>query len=428
MLYLQDCTNCFSDSIGDSGLEKSVFNTYISRLELAQKNLIIAQKNGESYLNLPSKKDDLDQLQQVADKYRTFNNVVIFGTGGSSLGAEALQQISDITKRGNGAPKLHIITNIDPYTYLARFKKMDLTKTGFIVISKSGKTVETIMQFLTVLPLLEAKIAPDTFKDTITFIAEPGNNPLRSLSKKYDIPVLDHDPKLGGRYSVFSLVGVLPALIVGLSGIEFRQGAKEILDQALNTDISQVPSAIGASVAVGLLEHKNINISVLLAYSDRLGSLARWYRQLWAESLGKDGKGSTPLYGMGPVDQHSQLQLWLDGPKDKVFTVLRTEKDVKTENITDEALEGIGMDFLKGHSLGELMQASCDATTQTLSHKGRPTRVINITEITEKSMGAVMMHFILETVFSAFLLDVNPFDQPAVEHGKILIRSALEKS
>ena len=428
MLYSQDCTHCFSDSIGDSGLKKSVFNKYISRLEFAQKDLITAQKIGVPYLKLPSKTDDLDQLQKVADKYRTFDNVVIFGTGGSSLGAEALQQISDITKRGSGAPKLNIITNIDPYTYLARFKKMDLTRTGFIVISKSGGTVETIMQFLTVLPLLETKIDPNTFKDIITFIAEPGNNPLRLLSKKYDIPVLDHDPELGGRYSVFSLVGVLPALIVGLSGNEFRQGAKEILDQALNTDISQVPSAIGASVAIGLLEHKNVNISVLLAYSDRLGSLARWYRQLWAESLGKDGKGSTPLYGMGPVDQHSQLQLWLDGPKDKVFTVLRTEKDVKTENITGEVLEGIGMDFLKGHSLGELMQASCDATTQTLSDKGRPTRVINITEITEKSMGAVMMHFILETVFSAFLLNVNPFDQPAVEHGKILMKNALEKS
>ncbi len=426
MTYTQDTTYCFADGIGENGLKKDEHQNYMHRLIEAQKKLKAERTNGNSYLNITAKTSDLEELQTIADKYRAFDNVVIFGTGGSSLGAEALHQISDITKCGKGAPKLHIITNIDPYTYLARFRKMDLTKTGFIVISKSGGTVETIMQFLTVLPLLEKEIPRENFKDIITLIAEPGDNPLRRLGKKYDLTVLDHDPNLGGRYSVFSLVGVLPALIVGLSGLEFRQGADEVLEHALNTDLSEVPSAIGASIAVGLLEKHNINITVLLAYSDRLGSLARWYRQLWAESLGKKGKGSTPIYGMGPVDQHSQLQLWLEGPKDKVFTVLRTKIEVKTTKITSDALEGIGMDFLKDHSLNELMQESCDATTETLWRHSRPTRVIDINEITVKSMGALMMHFVLETVFSAHLLDVNPFNQPAVEHGKKIMRASLE--
>lgn len=146
----------------------------------------------------------------------------------------------------------------------------------------------------------------------------------------------------------------------------------------------------------------------------------------WAESIGKNGKGSSPIYGMGPVDQHSQLQLWLDGPADKLFTVLSVKNDVKTEALHDDIVDGLGVDYLQGRSLADLMNASCRATTETLIAKGRPTRTIEMNEVSVSSMGAVMMHYMLETVFSAHLLGVDAFDQPAVEDGKVLARQYLQ--
>ena len=426
MYYKQDTTNCFADKIGKMGIANQVFDGAMNRLSTAQQLLKSDIEQGVPYLTLPSRRDDIDELQSVVEQYRQFDDVVIFGTGGSSLGAEALQQISTITNSGTKFPKLHIITNIDPYTYKHRFRKMDFEKTGFIVISKSGGTLETIMQFLTIVPEIRKVIGEDRLKDVITIITQDGDNPLRKLAQQHNLPVLEHDKDLGGRYSVFSLVGILPALLVGLSAVEFRQGAEFVLQQAIDKPIADSLPAIGASIQVGLMEQDNISASVLLAYSDRLGSLARWYRQLWAESLGKDGYGTSPIYGMGPVDQHSQLQLWLDGPKDKFFTLIHTEKDVKTDPIEDTYLDAMDMEYIRGRSLADLMESSCFATYQTLADNGRPTRMLSLDGVSVSSMGAVMMHYILETVFSAHLLGVNPFDQPAVEQGKVLIRQRLK--
>ncbi len=424
MFYTQHHIHCFSDTV-TCGLGTDVFDTYMHSLENAQKMIKSDVANNLPYVALPAQLDDLQDLQQVVDRYRHFNDVVIFGTGGSSLGAESLQQIAAITNQNTDMPKLHIITNIDPYTYNNRFEKMDFARTGFIVISKSGGTVETVMQFLTIVPSLRQHIGEGDFKNCVTFICQPGDSPLRTLAKKHHIPVLTHDPHLGGRYSVFSLVGVLPALLVGLSASEFRHGANTVLQHTLTRPIDESYAAIGAAVQMGLYKHKSVTSSVLLAYSDRLGSLARWWRQLWAESLGKDGQGTSPIYGMGPVDQHSQLQLWLDGPRDKFFTVLNTEQDIQTPPIDDPFLADMGIEYMQGRSLADLMRGCCLATYDTLVASGCPTRMITLKTVDVATMGAVMMHYILETVFSAHILGVNPFDQPAVEHGKTLTKQYL---
>ena len=422
--YTQQHTHCFSDRV-TYGLDRRVFDSYIRQLESAKNTIKDDLHNQLPYITLPTTTEDLSELHGVVERYKHFKDVVIFGTGGSSLGAESLQQIAQITKQQQTRPTLHIITNIDPYTYKNRFVQMDMIRTGFIVISKSGATLETVMQFLTIAPILRSYISQDTFKDCVTFICQPGDSPLRTLADKHNIPVLNHDPNLGGRYSVFSLVGVLPALIVGLSAKEFRHGANVVLQHMLNNDLNDCYPAIGSALQMGLYQHKSVQSSVLLAYSDRLGSLARWWRQLWAESLGKNGQGTSPIYGMGPVDQHSQLQLWLDGPRDKFFTVLSTEQDIKTDPIDDSFLAEMGMEYLQGRSLSDLMQGCSHATYDTLVENGCPTRKICLKTVGVDNMGALMMHYILETVFSAHILGVNPFDQPAVEHSKILTKKYL---
>ncbi|MFC6854486.1 glucose-6-phosphate isomerase [Marivibrio halodurans] len=380
-------------------------------------------------LRTPERVDDWPRLQAVADRYRaSFDDVVVLGTGGSSLGGRALYNMANVgfddgDRRG---PNLHIVTNIDPYSFQALLRSLDMRRTGFIAISKSGGTAETVLQTMTVLPMLERLLGPRRVGRAMTIVTEPKDNPMRRIAERYALPVLDHDEAVGGRYSVLTAVGMLPSLIAGLDARAVRDGAREVLAHSLRTGSpADCAPALGAAVAVGLERYHDIGSSVMLAYSDRLGSLARWYRQLWAESLGKEGKGTTPIYAAGPVDQHSQLQLWLDGPRDKMFTVLGgpiapCSPPVDCSHIGDDRL-----DYLNGASLGELLDVSRRATTETLIANDRPVRTIDMAAIDERSMGALMMHYMLETILAADLLCVNPFDQPAVEHGKKLARRLL---
>lgn len=428
--YNQEIDKCLTDQIGAVGISTAELDQL---LDEAKSGLSAVKRAYEDeslpILQLPSQQADLDPLQPIADHYRTsFKDVVILGTGGSSLGGRALHEMAS-PRRGantNGAPNLHIVTNVDPFSFYALFQRLNPETTGVIVISKSGGTTETVMQFLAVLPRFREVLGDAALKKHFTVITEPKDNPLRRLGQRFGLPVLDHDPKVGGRYSVLSLVGMLPAMISGLDPMDVRHGAQVVLEQSLGAaHPDESLPAIGAAVNVGLARHRDVTSAVMLAYSDRLGSLARWYRQLWAESLGKEGQGTTPIYGTGPVDQHSQLQLWLDGPKDKMFTVLGGPIAHGSEPIQADLADDPKLSFMVGSTLGDLMDASRRATAETLANSGCPVRLITLEEINEASMGGLMMHFMLETILAAHLMQVDPFDQPAVEHGKVLTRRYL---
>ena len=328
-------------------------------------------------------------------------------------------------------PRLHFLDNIDPEHFNAVITRLDFKRTGVLVISKSGGTPETLVQFLSVLPrLIEAggKLA-----NRVLAITGPGDTPLRRLALRHGCKVERHDPDLGGRFAALSLVGLLPALIVGLDARAVRQGAAEVLDSALaNDDPSLVPPAIGAALNVCLARENGVSQSVLLPYSDRLEPFARWFRQLWAESLGKDGHGTTPVPGIGAVDQHSQLQLWLDGPADKLFTLILADRRGQGEplpaSLAPDLMEGDGtLSWLAGRTMGDLMEAEQRATADTLAKAGRPVRILGLERIDEKTLGALMMHYMLETVIAGHLFGVDPFGQPAVEEGKILARRYLSE-
>src|SRR5262249_21835182 len=265
--------------------------------------------------------------------------------------------------------------------------------------------------------------------DIFLGISEPSRsgktNGLRNLLDKYRVPMLDHDTGVGGRYSALTNVGLLPAAMLGLDIAAIREGAGLALAPVLaKKPAVQVPAAVGAALSVALAETGK-SISVLLAYCDRLQRLTHWYVQLWAESLGKNGKGTTPLAALGPVDQHSQLQLFIAGPRDKLFTVVTVGADVQGPRMDAGLAKLAGEPGCSGKTIGDLVAAEGRATAETLAKNGCPVRTIHIDKLDEESLGELMMHFMLETIIAAHLLGIDAFDQPAVEEGKVLAKKYL---
>jgi glucose-6-phosphate isomerase len=316
--------------------------------------------------------------------------------------------------------------NIDPATFDALFASLDPARTGVVAISKSGSTAETMTQFAMCVDWLRAKLDADAVGRHTIAITEPKDNPLRLLATRLKTPILDHDPGIGGRYSVLSNVGLLPAMLAGLDVAALRAGAGEALEAALDAGAPRESApALGAALAVGLAEKHGINITVIMPYLDRLAHFGLWFRQLWAESLGKDGKGTTPIRAMGTVDQHSQLQLYLAGPADKMFTLVTGEVAGTGPVVPPDLVSDPSLAYLVGKRMGDLLDAEQRGTEQSLIRNGRPTRRFHLARLDEKTLGGLLMHFMLETIIVADLIGVNAFDQPAVEEGKVIARQYL---
>ncbi len=376
-------------------------------------------------LNLLDNDDDIDEFLPFAGEFREkYSEVIVLGTGGSSLGSHALNEMS-VDKK----VKLHILTNIDPFSFTKLLDSVNWQKTGVLAISKSGKTNETLVQFIICLERMKIHLTHKQISERLIMVAEPNvNHPFKAISDFYQCPILPHHPDISGRYSVLSIVGMLPIMIAGMNAKLIRQGARAALGVGLNLDydanfIAQATAAIHA-----IETFKKTNSVVLLAYADRLGSLARWHRQLWAESIGKNTMGSTPIYCVGPVDQHSQLQLWLDGPKDKIFTVFHAPA-IDDAHVVSHEIANLHPDLAIYKNLGlkKLMHACCMGTYETLVAHGLPVRIFDMQAINAPTIGALMMQFMLETMFKADLMGVDPFNQPAVEDGKKRIKSFLER-
>lgn len=431
MPYTQDLTDCFAAEIGDGGLATASFEQYLAASESAVQRLRAAYaENSLPLLRLPETRDDLAATVEVADRFRNaFDDVVVLGTGGSSLGGQTLCSVagSGLGVRP-GAPRLHFMDNVDPHTFETLIAGLDWQRTGVIAISKSGSTAETLLQLGALVEALRTEVGERSIADHLVVITEPTENPLAIIAGRYGCSVLDHHPEIGGRYSVLSVTGLLPAAIAGFDLARLRDGAGTVIDRLLSGDsAADIPPAAGAAASVGLNMHSGIGISVLMPYCDRMADLGLWFCQLWAESLGKNGGGSTPVRALGTVDQHSQLQLYLDGPADKMFTLILTETGGQGEAVPQSFSDIDGLSYLKDRTMGDLFAAAGRATAETLANNGRPTRVFDVPDVDEISMGALMMHFMLETVIAADLIGVNPFDQPAVEEGKVLAREYLAK-
>ena len=426
MSYTQNVDNCLAGSIGSVGLTDSMLEAALAKSAGALDQLRAwKQEGGLPLLALPAARDDLAVLVPVAARYRDdFDDVVILGTGGSSLGGKSLYALVDAGwGPPDGAPRLHFMDNVDPHSFATMFAALDPARTGVLSISKSGGTAETLSQTLLCLDWLRK--SGRTFADHVTVIAEDADSALRRLAARHGLPALEHDPGVGGRYAVLSVVGMLPAMIMGLDAIAVREGAAEVLDATLAAEQPRDSApAVGAAVSVALATERNIAATVVMPYVDRLNCFSFWFRQLWAESLGKDGKGTVPINAAGTVDQHSQLQLYLGGPNDKMFTLIKGPEG--GDALDGSLAEDPSLDYLIGRSLGNLLNAYEQGTADSLAAKGRPVRIIEVESVDARTMGGLMMHFMLETIIAGHLLDVNPFDQPEVEDGKHRARRYLE--
>ena len=428
--YDQDLAACFAGAIGPRGLDRGDFDTARESTAPALAAIRAAHDDGSlPMLRLPRRRDDLAACAGLAARYRArFETVVVLGTGGSSLGARTLCALADggFGPRA-GAPRIRFMENVDPDSLDALFATLDLSRTGWLAVSKSGETAETLAQLLVAIAALAARGVG--IGERVAAIAGPGDNALRRLAAAHGVPVLDADPGIGGRYSALSAPGLLPAMIAGLDAGAVRDGAARVLDPVLaGAPPGSVPAAEGAALAVALARTRGIAQTVLMPYADRLADFALWFRQLWAESLGKDGAGTTPIDALGTVDQHSQLQLWLDGPADKLFTLVLLDRAGAGARIPGALAADPALSYIRGRTVGDLMEAEQRATAETLARRGRPVRAIRLPRLDENAMGALMMHYILETVIAARLLGVDAFDQPAVEEGKLLARSYLAAS
>lgn len=357
---------------------------------------------------------DLEVLYSPAfKKWERFKNFLIFGTGGSSLGGQSICSISSESEKN-----IRFVDNLDPISLENIFSKMDPLDTGFLFISKSGETLETLGQLF----LLIAKLrhVPD-FEEHMLIITEAKSSTLREVAEQNGFTCLDHPTEIGGRYSVFSLVGMVPAVLCGLQPKRIRTGGRRVLDNFGNSiyKIQEGANFVYQNFASEIKNH------VSFIYSDKLFCFGRWLAQLYAESSGKKGKGITPLLAQGSIDQHSQLQLYLDGPHDKCFTFFVEKYD---SNISfDEEIVSAKFDYLKGKSLSAVFQSQSMATMKTLTDKKIHVRKIEVPPVDEEILGALFMHFMLEAACVCRLMEVNPFDQPAVEAGKIITKELLSE-
>lgn len=370
--------------------------------------------------------EDLAAAKPVVDHLtKNTTDLVLLGTGGSSLGAQTLAQIAfwgtpAYAPRVGGA-RLFIVDGLDGGVFRSRLQMSDLRTTRFLVVSKSGSTTEPLMQTLAAIEALEEAGGGKYLKHHFAGITEDKPNPLRAILTEMGAPILNHDSDLGGRFSVFSVVGLLPAMLAGLDAPLIREGAREALNAAMT---GSTPAVEGAALSVAARD-AGLTQSVMWSYRDRLARLPRWWRQLWAESLGKGGQGTTPIDAQGPVDQHSQLQLYLDGPNDKLFTLIDAPS-VADAKASSAWAKRHGLELYAGRGMSEVVSAQVRGTANALTNAGRAVRRISLNApIEEKSLGALMMHFILETLIAARLWNVDPFGQPAVEQGKRLTRQYL---
>jgi len=367
------------------------------------------------------------------------DHVLVLGIGGSALGTKALLNAlrppawNELDDEGRDFfPRLTVLDNVDPISVSAALRRIDPRRVLVNVISKSGGTAETMAQYLVVRAWLEEALGAAAYRHLV-FTTDPTRGALRELARREGIATLDVPPAIGGRFSVLSPVGLLPAALVGIDIEGLLDGARQAIERSQSADLLQNPAALYAALHWAADRDLGASINVLMPYSDRLREFGEWYRQLWAESLGKredrQGKtvhvGPTPLVAIGATDQHSQVQLFMEGPFDKVITFVAVEKVEEEVPIPGRSDLPPDLAYLPGHSLAELLRAELEATASALAQSGRMSCTLRFSDLSARTLGEAIMFFQVATGFAGAWYGIDPFNQPGVELGKRLTYAAM---
>lgn len=379
------------------------------------------------FYNLPFNQEVLNDVKTYASMARErFTHYVHIGIGGSALGPIALQSsLRDKYYNEKHLPKVFFPDNVDPDWLAELMDQLDVEKTLFHVVSKSGGTAETAATLLYMMQFLKDHLKENFYKNLL-FTTDPHKGLLNQIALENAIKCFRIPPNVGGRFSVLSPVGLIPAAIAGIDIEKLLKGAAGMSGICRNPDLLKNPAFIYAAVHT-LFMKRNKNISIMMPYSNKLKDIADWYGQLWAESLGKrfDNQknivevGQTPVKALGTTDQHSQVQLYVEGPNDKVITFIEVEKFTHNDLLKNHFPYIKDFNYLEGKTLAQLINSEKKATEIALTNNKKPNLTIKIHEVNEENIGALFFLFEAATAYAGELLNINAFDQPGVEQGKI---------
>jgi glucose-6-phosphate isomerase len=437
---------------GRHGLARHRLTELAGRFTAVQEEVRRRRGAGEyGFYDLVDQGPTVRQITTFAEGVgQAYDHVLVLGIGGSALGTKALLNAlrrpawNEWDDEGREFyPRVTVLENVDPTSVAGALGRIDPRRVLVNVISKSGGTAETMAQYLVVRAWLESALG-DAASRHLVFTTDPARGALRELAARDAIATLDVPPAVGGRFSVLSPVGLLPAALAGIDVAGLLAGARRALERAAADDLLHNPAALYAALHWAADTELGARIHVLMPYTDRLRELAEWFRQLWAESLGKrvdrEGRtvhvGPTPLAAVGATDQHSQVQLFMEGPFDKVITFVRLEQFRDDLPIPAPgqagAASGPGLPadlaYLPGHTLGELLNAEYEATSAALAEMGRMNCTLHLSELAPETFGEFIMFFQVATGYAGVWYGIDPFDQPGVELGKRLTYAAMGRS
>ena len=406
----------------EGGLQSGELDEIQLRLREAADELL---GDPPGFMRLPKTAEYAEASARAAEEIRGSGatDFIHVGIGGSALGPMAVHKalshpfynaLSDDDRRG---PRMHFAENTDPATLSSILDLADPEGTYVNVVTKSGSTAETMVNFLVIRGVLVDSLGDFGFQGRIIATTDPEEGFLKQIADREDLKVLPIPADVGGRFSVLTPVGLLPAAVVGLDIDAMLAGAAQCVDE-VNEQGAEHPAVVGAAMHYLMDTARGRNVRVMMTYADALERLAAWFVQLWAESLGKDGKGSTPHGAVGTTDQHSQVQLYMEGPEDKVIEIVEVEDHPRDLTIPEayDDLEGVG--YLGGHSMAELLNVECDATRRALTEAGHPNSTMKFGSTNEENLGYVFQALEVQTAIAGSLYGVNAFNQPGVEAGK----------
>ena len=406
----------------EGGLRSGELDEIQPRLREAVDELL---GNPPGFMRLPKTAEYAEASARVAGEIRGSGatDFVHVGIGGSALGPMAVHKAlshpyyNALSGGDRPGPRIHFAENTDPATLSAIFDLADPQGTYVNVVTKSGSTAETMANFLVIRGVLIDALGDFGFQGRTIATTDPEEGFLKQIADRDDLKVLPIPADVGGRFSVLTPVGLLPAAVAGLDIDALLAGASQCVDE-VNERGAEHPAVVGATMHYLMDTARGRNVRVMMTYADALERLAAWFVQLWAESLGKDGKGSTPHGAVGTTDQHSQVQLYMEGPEDKVIEIVEVEDHPSDLTIPEayDDLEGVG--YLGGHSMAELLNVECDATRRALTEAGHPNSTIRLRATNEENLGYVFQALEVQTAIAGSLYGVNAFNQPGVEAGK----------